>query len=149
MATVQRHIHLDTTLDEGPELAPVQKWVAIDRIEEPVVIMSLRRSLKGNTLLSILKDDEGDEVQLTNYYYTIKVAATSTETYLQRKASLKALHGRRAYLVDHEHCDDGENHTDYIKPVIVRSVGRFPKDDTLLRFCYVEVELEDDSIEQE
>ena len=141
------HIHLATTLGPAPENAPVYRWPIVDRDEVPVVILAFERSLTGAALVSVLLDDNGNPRDLTNFRYRIKVDDRDGMTYIERRDALKKLYGRRVLLVDSLHCVDEEDHTPFTRPMVCTSVGKFPKDDILLRWSFVDVELEDDSIE--
>ena len=144
---ISGHIHLATTLGDAPENAPAYRWPIVDRDEIPVAIVDFRRSLTGAALVSVLSDDQGNPIQLTNFRYRVKVDDRDEMTYVERRDALKALFGQRVSLVDSLHCADGEDHTDFVRPMVCTSVGKFPKDDILLRWSFVDVELEDDAIE--
>lgn len=144
---LKSHIHLGLTLGDEPENAPVYKFPTIDREEIPVFLGSIERGLAGNTMINRLKDSSGDDVDLCDFVFRVRVDARYGQTYYERKEALKAMHGRRVYFVDHEHCADGDDHTAYVRPMIAK-IGRIPRDHVALAFAYVEVELMDDRIAQ-
>jgi hypothetical protein len=142
---LQNHIHLSTTLGGSPENAPDLKWVASDRKEIPVVFLELPRTLTGRLKRHMLTDDSG-EVQLTNYLYVIKVQADFSYTLEQRRAQLKAMHGKVVYLCDHFHASSGSDHTADVVTMVCKRVGEFVPVGPGLPFFQVEVELEDHSL---
>lgn len=144
---IRDHIHLDDVVATLGDLAPPTTWKVMDRSEMPVRFMTIKNGLTGRPRLHVLRDDEGDNVALTNFKYRIKVMATDTETVTERKAKLQSLMGKQVYLVDNEHCDEGENHSSYVRTMICADVGAFTSEqDTALRFYFVDVELVDASL---
>ena len=140
------HIHLAATLGSAPENAPIYSWPIVDRDEVPVTIVNFRRSITGAAILGVLSDSNGNPIHLTNFRYRVKIDDRDGLTYVQRRDALKSLFGQRLYLVDSLHCADGTDHTSFVRSMICTDVGKFPKDDILLRWSFVDVELEDDSI---
>ncbi len=139
--TTQNHLHLDTVIGGSPENAPTRTWKTIDREEIPVVFMNVRYTLRATPRLHVAKLF-GTPVQKTDFEYIFKIAATETETVAQQKAALRNLNGRRCYLVDHEHPDDGVDHAAYRREVDIR-VGSFKRDVADLHFYYVPVSVTD------
>ena len=144
MAALQNHIHLSATLTADAELAPDLKWLTIDRAEEPVIFMSLQRSQTGKLFAHRLANADGI-VQLSNFFYVIKVQADFGYTLAQRVAQLKAMNGKAVYLCDHFHAADGTDHTPDVRPVVLM-VNRFPMVSVGLPFFLVEVQTEDNSL---
>src|SRR5664279_5468828 len=97
------HIHLATTLSAAPEHAPAYRWPIVDRDEIPVAIVDFRRSLTGATIVSVLSDDQGNPIHLTNFRYRVKVDDRDEMTTVERRDALKALFGQRVSLVDSLH----------------------------------------------
>jgi len=141
---LQAHIHLSTTIGSAPENAPNLTWKVTHQEEVPVVFVSLKRSLKGNLRAGAVRSG-GNVLQLRNYGYTVKVIADDTYTVHQRKELLKGLFGQTVYLVPHWHCNDGVDHTEFVRTMFCSRVAVFGTDMPGLQFYYVDIELEDAS----
>lgn len=142
--TLQGHIHLSTTLSGLPENAPDLQWVTIDRLETPTVFLSMQRSQTGKLFVHRLANANGI-VQLTEFKYAVKVQPDFGYTLAERRAQLKALNGKSAYLVDHFHCEDGLDHGPFIQPVVVL-VGEMPHVGPGMPFFIVDIQLTDDTL---
>lgn len=140
----QTHIHLAKLLTGAPEYAPEYKWRATERQDFPEITQTLVRNLDGSFTPYVLSNQNGPIV-FQHWRYKIKVEATETESLDQRIAILKAMNGRIVQLCDHIHADDGEDHTNDVRPVLCR-VGEFPADHPTLDFFYVDIELTDASL---
>lgn len=138
---VQNHIHLSTTLGTAPENAPTLKWKALERQNVVSITTSIKQTLAGKTRVHVLQDISGPIV-LETFQYKLKVQADYGYTVEDRIAQLKALNGRRAYLVDHFHANDNADHTADVIEVFCE-VGAFPTDHIALQFFYVDVSLTD------
>jgi hypothetical protein len=126
-----------------PETAPNLKWVVTDRLDTPLVFMSIRRSLTGKVKKHVLSTVSG-VLQLTNYRYTVKVQAKDGDTLEQRIAALKAMNGKTVYLCDSYHAVDGASHVADSKTMIA-TIGEFAPVGPGLPYFLVDVSLEDAS----
>lgn len=140
MEALQSHIHMDTVLGPAPELSPVQRWKTTNRIEVPEVIGNLKRSINGDLIWHVSGDENGVH-RTTTMRYTIKLTEDDYLSLEQQKTVLLNLHGQFVYLVDHWHCNDGENHTNYVKPFLLHTVGEFIPVGPRLPFYTVDIEL--------
>jgi hypothetical protein len=146
MAIVQGHLHLDTSVNLGGEKAPPTKWVAIQRAEVPVVFINVRRTKKAHLKNHVLTSDGSTPVLLQNMRYRLKIRAEGADTTQDRRLKLLSMYGKTVYLVDHMHCVDGQDHTPYVRTMVLSKVGEFPVDHPTLDFYYVDIELEDASL---
>lgn len=143
---IQNHIHLSDTLGSSPENSPTYTWTVNDRIRIPVIPLSLKRSKTFKLFPNVLRDNSSAIINLTNFRYRIKIQgsdAVDTQTLIDL---LQGWVGEIIYLVDVVHPTDGEDHTDYIKPVILTLPDGFKTDDWGLLRYFVTIELEDASI---
>ena len=145
--TVQNHIHLSDTLGGSPENSPDIKWkvMADGWKPAPRVIASVENSLTGKLLISSITSG-GEPVQLSDYEYTIRVDEYWGMTLAERQTALLGLLGKRVYLVDNQHVDDDEDHTDYVKQMYFESIRDIKPINTLLSTLFITVQLRDDTI---
>lgn len=139
------HIHMSTTLGSAPENAPNITWVVTDRLPVPMMFLSLKRAKNGTLRRHVLKSG-GQEVQLENLKYTVRVAETDTQTIEERAAQLKALNGKFVYVCDLFHAPDGQDHTADVRSMVLAFVGEFPTVGPGLPFFDVDISLEDASL---
>lgn len=145
MSKTQNHIHLSTTLGGYPEFAPDITWKVIDRLEVPTVFVSLKRTLTGRLRAHRLRVN-GEVVQLSSMNYTVVVQPAGEQGTEERLNDLKAMQGHPVYLVDNVHCDDGLDHTPYIRPMFLARVAEPVMFDKMLFRYHVDIELEDASL---
>jgi len=139
------HIHLDLTVAAGGEKAPPLTFKVVDRRVITPIFIRLQYTLTANLRVGQPRDDDGDPVLQTNYWYNLIVQADDSHTTQALTMLLSLMRGQLVYLVDSMHCADGADHTEFIKPMILSDLGDLPKDDTMLRFYYVPVMLTDAS----
>jgi hypothetical protein len=142
---LQNHIHISTTLQTTGEKAPDLKWVITDRLEIPLIFMSLRRALTGKLRKHRLTNQNGI-VQFSNLKYTLKVQSDFGYTLQERMAQLKAMNGEDVYLCDSFHAADGQDHSLDVRRMVLSRVGEFPPVGPGLQYFLVDVELESDEL---
>jgi len=145
--TVQNHIHLSTTLQVSGEKAPDQSWKVHDRVLQPLVFVSVRYSKRGNLLPNVLQSG-GSPLLKTNFQYEIRARDDGTYTAEQNAATLMAMIGKTVYLVDNVHCDDGQDHTAFVRTMFFSNEGisdGFKTDHLGLQFYFIRVNLLDAS----
>lgn len=142
---VQNHIHLSSTVDVSGEKAPNIKWPIHDRKQIPIVFANLRRSKRGNARQNIL-NTVGVPIQIFNWQYQIRVAASGSDSVDTRLAYLLAMQGKLVYLVDSIHCVDTEDHTSFIQSMYLDLPDGLKTDHYGLQFYYVTVNLESAAI---
>jgi hypothetical protein len=140
---VQDHIHLALNLTGAPEYAPTLTWKTSDRIEVPTVMMAVRRAINGKLRTHTLQQS-GNPVVFTGYKYIVRVEGDGTLTTRQRLDAMIAMLGKRVYVCDHYHPNDGQNHTPAVRQMVLTAIGDLKQFTTLLPRYYVEVELTDD-----
>jgi hypothetical protein len=140
MEALQNHIHMDTVLSGAPENSPVMQWRTTNRIEIPEVIGSVKRTVTGKLVWHVSGDENGVH-RTTTMRYSIKLVDDGFMTLEQQKTLLLDLHGQFVYLVDHWHVSDGEDHTNYVKPFLLVSVGEIVPIGPALPFYTVDIEL--------
>lgn len=145
MSTVQNHIHLSTALGTSPENAPTIKWIIHDRKKIPQVFLNLRRTKRGKLRPNILLTGS-TPIQITNFQYEIRIRNDGVNTTIQNEALLLGMLGKSVYLVDSEHCDDGVDHTTYVRPMFFSEIDGLNVDHWGLEFYFVKISLEDASI---
>lgn len=143
MAT-QTHLHLAKLLTGAPEHAPEYQWQATKREDFVESTQTLVRAVDGTFTPYVLSNANGP-ILFQNWRYQIKIETTETESLDQRVAILKAMNGHIVQLCDHNHANDGEDHTSDIRQVLCR-VGEFPADHPTLLHFYVDIELTDASL---
>lgn len=143
---VQNHIHLSTALGSGPENAPTIKWIIHDRQKIPQVFLNLRRTKRGKLRPNILLDGDGNPLAITNFQYEIRIRNDGVNTTIQNEAILLGMLGKSVYVVDSEHCDDGLDHTAYVRPMFFTAIEGLNVDHWGLEFYFVKITLEDASI---
>ncbi len=114
--SLQNHIHLDTTISENGEKAPSTKWKALSRVPDVQVYASVSRSITGKLQVQVASNDGELPTQFTNYEYTLKVTPTEL-------ATLVSMLGKHVYLVDHYHCADNADHSEYIRTMFFAQMG--------------------------
>lgn len=139
---VQNHIHISSTLEGSGEKAPDIKWLIHDRKMMPTVFMTLRRTKRGNLRNNVILDT-GNPVQITNFQYELRIHSDETYTTAQREAFLLAMQGKKVYVVDSVHCNDGEDHTSFVKQMVLDIPEGFNTDIFDLSFYFVRVDLTD------
>lgn len=142
MPDVQDHLHLSPELETSGEFAPSYKWTASDREEAVVFTARVRRSLTGRPFAHVVRRG-GVVVVHYDFSYVVKIEGDGALTTRQYADRLKSMAGRHLYLVDHVHPDDGEDHSAYVKPVLLAEIGRFKADHTMLSYFYVPIYLID------
>ncbi len=138
MAT-QNHIHLSTELGGEPELAPTLKFRATERIEFVHGDVDVVRGATGKLFFGTIRDDNGDPVLNNEFDYHLLV----TESELD---SLKDMVHKPVYFVDHVHPDDGEDHTAYVKDMILSTLKHIRRIDPMLNLRIVGISLLDNTI---
>lgn len=114
---LQNHIHLDTSLGGAPENAPTNTWKAFARTPEFKILASFARSVTGKLQVQVL-NSSGTPIQFKNFEYEIKA---ESKTDLETLASYQ---GKTVYFVDHYHADDGEDHTDDVRTMVMGPLGK-------------------------
>lgn len=140
MATVQNHIHLSTAIGSAPENAPTYTWRARDRGKVPVYTGRVARSLQGYLYTHVITRS-GSPVVSFDYRYELVLRPLGGDTTIQLEDRLNGFAGKELYLVDHRHCDDGADHTSYIKHVYVAQIGEYQVDVLNLGFYFVQIML--------
>jgi hypothetical protein len=140
MEGLQNHIHMDTALSASPELAPIQKWKTVDRGEVPEVVGSIKSSINGDLIWHVSGDENGVH-RRTHMRYVIKLVDDGVLTLEQQKTVLLNMHGQFVYLVDHWHCANGEDHTNWVVPYLLHTVGDIVPVGPMLPFYTVAIEL--------
>lgn len=142
----QWHIHLDSELGAGPEFAPVNTWKVEypSRMEVSHTYMNIRFTATGKLRLNTVKSG-GEPVRRVDLRYNIKVDAQGLLSVEERKELLYSLMGKRVYLVDNIHPDDGEDHTTYIQTYVLISPIQIKEIDPGLSKYYAAVELVHDN----
>lgn len=138
---LQDHVHLALTLGGSPEFAPIYKWKITDYIEEPEVIISVKRTSKAKLRVHTI-DNESGPIQLMNFKLTIKIIDDETYSARQYLAFLKAMNGRNCYYVDIDHSADGADHTNDVKLVEVQ-INRMKPQSTMLNYYLIDIDLLD------
>ena len=135
MAT-QNHIHLSTALGSAPENSPTYKWGVTMRDDIPNVVLSIRTTLRGGTRIHVLKNDSDEVIQKIDYSYSVVVRDEEGMTASERRLLLIAMQGKKVYLVDNlDHPDDGTDHTDSVRPMVLAEIGSFrPRSPALNEF---------------
>lgn len=136
--TVQNHIHLAATRSSSPEFSPVYTWKVRDRqipIEFYVDVVS---SLVGNRYDHAIEVD-GDPVVYQDYYYEVKIMGDTVFTTEEYMEIFLSLAGRRLYLVDNIHPNDGSDHTDFVQQVRMVKMSDIPLEHWALQFFYVPI----------
>lgn len=142
---LQNHIHLDTELATGGDKAPIKTWRATARRLIPNIIARPERALTGELHVSVLKVISTPKL-FRDWSYTIRIRGTQAESADAKLEELLSLVGQTVYLVDHQHCPDGEDHTDYIKEMFFVGIGEIPVQEPGAQFYDVEIELLDKSL---
>lgn len=147
MAT-QDHIHLSTSLGSAPENAPDIKWKVQQNGRQPIpnIIANHRRTLKSRLKLHRARDGSGNIIRLNDFKYILRVSDYWDMTKQERMDAILAMQGATVYLVDNIHADDGEDHTDDLKPMYFSILSDVTPLDPMLQVEYVTVELKDNSI---
>lgn len=147
MSTVQNHIHIDTTVSGSGEKAPPQKWIVHDRREIPVIFLNIKRTKTGKLRPNIILN-AGNPVEITNFQYELRVRNDGVHDAIYYKALVKSMLGKTVYLVDSEHCDDGVDHTAFVKTMFFSEISNdgFGVDHWGLEFYYCKIQLEDYSL---
>lgn len=142
---MQNHLHLSQTLGGSPENAPDLKWPAYDRLPVPYVNLNMRRAQNGVLHVNDLQRS-GNTVQLLNFNYVLALRDYDGVDLTTRFAYLQAMQGQAVYLVDHEHADNGDDHTSDVRLMVLEYVGPYEKIDTALTHYRVEIKLIDHSL---
>lgn len=119
---VQDHIHLFDSLDASPEFAPSVQWKVGNRAFTPTVIATAERTLSGNLRVHVLRVASVPK-RFKNYQYTLRIYDYGGYTAEERISVLEELQGTKVFLVDNLHCNDGEDHTDYVLPMYFERLG--------------------------
>jgi len=141
---LQSHIHLDFNVSEDAELSPMLRWKTINRIEVPQVLGSVKRTIEGNLKWHVAGNENG-VLRFTVMRYTLKLVDEAIYSKEEMKEFLLQMHGQFVWLVDHFHCGDGEDHTPYMKPYLLVSIGEFVPVSVREPYFQVDVELEEAS----
>lgn len=139
---LQDHIHLSDTLDVGGEKAPNIKWSVVYpyRIPLPVVYMNVRVTQTGKVRLNTIKNGS-DPILRMDYKYRLMVKDRDGHTSHELLDILYGFKGKRVYVCDNYHVDDGDDHTDDINTYILKDVSYVETSNPLLTWSTVEVEL--------
>lgn len=133
MADVQNHIHLDSVIGGAPENAPTLTWRATDRALVPRFTVEIVEGLTG-----VRFDHATEDVVYSDFMYELFLKDGAT-TALAQLDLLMGLAGKRLYLVDHRHPDNGADHTDYIRTVRMTRMGEIQQEHLLLKQFRVQV----------
>lgn len=142
---IQNHIHLSTEIGLAPENSPTVKWKVTEWQPTPVILVDVRRTISGRLAVHSLKTG-GQVAQLLDFRYMLKIDDYDGLTFDQRFDLVLSMHGKKAFLVDAIHPEDGSDHTAFVRPVYVKAVSDITKVNPALRPLYITVELMDDSL---
>jgi hypothetical protein len=137
MAVVQNHIHLDLPGNESgaPENAPTLTFTVKDRSEVYETTISVDRAWDGTSYVSVMGSfATGAPVVYSNMRYTIIADLNELD-------SLKAMLLRKVKLVDSRHCDNGLDHTSYIRDMVFSEMRYAGPINPLLEKQLVEITL--------
>ncbi len=108
---LQNHIHMSlvSEIDEGPELAPANKFKVMQDGWSPEyeTVASFDRAWTGRSFFSSIVDDEGAPRMFKGFRYVLRVNKDELDI-------LEALLLQHVVLCDNYHADDGEDHTNDI-----------------------------------
>lgn len=141
MTTLQDHIHMDFNVSADAELAPILRWRTSDRIEVPQVIGTTKRTVEGKLKWHVSGDENGVH-RFTIMRYSLKLIDEPLYTKEEMKEFLLQMHGQFVWLVDHFHCADGQDHTPYMMPYLLESIGEFVPVSVREPYFRVDVELQ-------
>lgn len=141
---VQDHIHLDMLLGAAPEYAPPLKWTVVEKLLVPSPIMQVNETLTGTLKVHRLRR-EGTFVKRRDMKYRIKIGdGIDSGGAKAQLDSLFGMLGEDVYLVEHWHPDDGQNHTNYVRPMVLIEISPPEFASPLLNFLIVDISLKDD-----
>ena len=132
----QNHIHLSDTLGGAPENAPDAEYSVTKRRPMYKGIVKFDRTLTGRLRVHALVDDTGDPIVFNSFQLQLLVSDTELET-------LRELIGETVYFVDNVHPDDGEDHTNYVRRVLLAQMGDIENYDPMLQHYRISIYLED------
>ena len=119
-------------------------WKITRHMVIPEVVLSLKRTVRGNMRRHVLQDVNGP-LQFRNFGVTVLVRPTDVQTAKERLDDLLDMNGYYAYYCDIIHAGDGTDHTADVRDVVVR-VNQVPNQEPGLQFYVVDVELVDASL---
>lgn len=117
--SVQNHCHIGSGAGSSPEYSP-PKYKTIRRRRRTYVIASPRRTETGKLIPHVLQGGGGPAV-FTDFVMTLRLTLVELET-------LKGELGKVVYFIDHDHPNDGSNHTDYRREMLL---GAFVEEENI------------------
>jgi hypothetical protein len=111
----------------------------------PTVIQAHRRTITGRLAKHRLRRD-GQVVKLMDYKYIVRVSDYWGMTKLERWDALLDMLGQPVYLVDNLHCDEGIDHTPYVRQMYLSDISDIRNINVQLDPLYLTIELVDDSL---
>lgn len=144
---IQNHIHLSTTLNIDAENAPSWKWKILERLNTPIVLAEVQRTLGGKLRPHRLLDNTSSVIRLQSVMYKIKVSNYGDGiTKDERMEAIRNMVGEFVYVVDSDHPNNGEDHTAHVVPMYLAEITEIVALDPMLQTEYVSVRLEDNSL---
>lgn len=135
---IQNHIHLAETLGGSPEHAPIYTWKARDRSRKALMTGQVALSLQGYVYTHVVKRAAVPVVRF-DYRYELSIRATGADSTFDLMDRLEGMLGKKLYLVDHRHGDDGTNHSAFVEHVFLADIGEQKVDVNNLGFFYIPV----------
>lgn len=133
---IQDHCHISSTLQVAGEKAPDKSYKAIRRRPSYLIPLMPNRGLTGRLFIHRLVDVGGDPIVFTDFEYMLKVTPTEL-------TALEAELGRSVYFCDHDHPDDGEDHTSVVRTMLFSELQHVKDYDPKLTYFDVMVKLID------
>ena len=131
---VQNHIHLSDTIGSAPENAPDLTWKVTERVIVPSFTVDIVQGLTGVRFDYAIEDTTYQDV-----VYDILLHDTIGYSALDQLEDLIGLAGKRLYLCDSVHADDGADHTSDVKLVRMSKMGEIPNAHLLLQIFRVQI----------
>ena len=138
--SVQNHIHLDTVLGGAPENAPTLKWTITDHAIIPMIALNVEYTRTMQLREQVLKVSGSPLVKI-GYSYKIFIFNEDPGTTKTQLETLIGMMGKRVYVCDINHADDGDDHDADVKVYLFGKIDSLSPQDKLLRYYEVSVTL--------